>query len=147
MGSFSAKMTTAAGTTTLPACALVGSAAIKIRVLEVGIFNTTATAVSLQFCRLSTAGTPGASATSRLLDGTGFQAAVGVLKNTYTGTAPTTTDLGIVFDLGAAIASAVVFTFDDEELIIPGVANAAVGLMADSGAGQAIRTYWKWRES
>lgn len=146
MAKFSAKLTTAAGSTTLPPCALVGSASARIRVYEIGIFNTTTTAVSLQLARLTTAGTPGTSATSRNLDGSDTQTAVGVLKNTYTSTAPTSADLGIAVILGAAIGSGVVLTFSDEELVIPAVANAAIGFLVDSGTGQAVTTYWKWKE-
>lgn len=147
MGSFSAQLTTAAGSTTLPACALVGSASAKLIIREVQVYNTTATAVSLVFARLTTAGTPGASATSRLMDGSDAQAAIGILKNTYTSTAPTSTEAGWAFVLGAAIGSGVIHTFDVGEFVVPAVANAAMGLLVLSGTGQAVTTTWKWRES
>jgi hypothetical protein len=147
MAKFTAGLTTSAGSTTLPNCALVGSASARIRIYEIGIFNTTTTAVPLQLVRLSTAGTPGASATSRLLDGSDTQAAVGVLKNTYTSTAPTTADLGIRFSLGAAIGSGLVLSFSDNELVIPAVANAAIGFLVDTGGtGQAVQVWMRWIE-
>ena len=146
MARFIAGFTTAAGSTTLPICALVGSASARIRIYEIGIFNTTAVACNVVLCRLSTAGTPGTAATSRNLDGSDTQTAVGALRNTYTSTAPTTTELGMGFPLGAAIGSGLMPTFGDEELVIPATANAAIGFLVESGTGQALRVYFKWKE-
>ena len=78
MARFAAGVTTSAGSTTLPIAALVGGTGAFIRVYEIGVFNTTTTAVGLQMVRLSTAGTPGSSATSRLLNQGDAQTAVGM---------------------------------------------------------------------
>src|SRR5213080_3958422 len=137
MSKFVAGLTTTAGSTTLPICALVGGTGGRIRITEIGVFNTTATAVNLVLCRLSTAGTPGTAATSRLTDAADAAAAVGSLKNTYTGTAPTTTELGVGFPLAAAIGSGLVMTFPDDTLTIAATASAGIGLLVESGTGQA----------
>lgn len=146
MAIFSAGFLTSAGSTTLPVWALVGSAAVKPRILEIGVFNTTSTAVALKLCRLSTAGTPGTSATSAGIDGTDPEAAVAVLKNTYSSTAPTTTDLGYRCVLGAAVGSGFVWTFNDQEMVVTVAANAGIGMLVENGTGQALQVYVKWRE-
>ena len=137
---------TTAGSTTLPVVALVGSASVRASVLEIGVFNTTATAVSLHLCRLSTAGTPGATLTSDKMDPADVLASVALLKNTYSSTAPTTTDLGFRCVLGAAIGSGFVWTFAPGELCTLVAANAGIGIVVDNGTGQALQTYWKWAE-
>lgn len=146
MARFAAGLTTSAGSTTLPVCALVGNTTARIRIMEIGVFNTTATACNLVLCRLTTAGTPGTAATSRNTDGSDTQTAIGVLRNTYTSTAPTTTELGIGFPLGAAIGSGIILTFAEDDLVIPAVASAAIGFLVESGTGQAVRTWWRWKE-
>lgn len=146
MSKFAARLTTTGGTTTLPACALVGSASGRIRIAEIGVFNTTTTSISLIMCRLSTAGTPGTSATSRLTDAADAATAVGVLKNTYTSTAPTTTDLGIGVVLAGAVGSGVVFTYPDDTLTIPATANAAIGFLSESGTAPALSVFVRWYE-
>ena len=61
---YSAGLLTTAGSTTLPIAALVGASTIRPRVWEIGVFNTTATAVALKLVRMTTAGTPGAAASA-----------------------------------------------------------------------------------
>jgi hypothetical protein len=141
-----AGLTTSAGTTTLPSWALVGSASGRIRITEIGVFNTTATACNVVLCRLTTAGTPGTAATSRLTDAADAATLVGTLRNTYTGTAPTTTELGIGYPLAGAIGAGIVLTFPDDTLTIPAVANAGIGMLVESGTGQALRVYVRWSE-
>jgi hypothetical protein len=137
---------TTAGSTTLPVCALLGTAAVRASILEIGVFNTTATAVALKLCRVSTAGTPGATLTADKLDPADAVANIALLKNTYTSTAPTTTDLGFRCILGGAVGSGFVWTFAEDELCTLVAANAAVGILVENGTGQALQTYWKWKE-
>ena len=146
MSKFAAGLTTTAGSTTLPICALIGGTGGRIRITEIGVFNTTSTAVNLVLCRLTTAGTPGSSATSRLTDGADAATAVGTLKNTYSSTAPTTTELGVGFPLAAAVGAGLVLTFPDDTLTIPATASAGIGLLVESGTGQACRVYMRWLE-
>ena len=144
MARFSAGGLTTAGSTTLPVVALVGSAGVQARVREVGVFNTTATAVALKLCRLSTAGTPGATLTSAN-GNTDPTTSIALLKNTYT-VAPTITDLGFRCVLGAAVGSGFVWTFEDYDLTTLVAANAGIGVVVENGTGQALQTYWKWAE-
>lgn len=146
MSKFAARLTTTGGTTTLPGCALVGGTGARIRIVELGIWNTTTTSASLILCRVSTAGTPGASATSRLTDQGDGATAVGVLKNTFTGTAPTVVELGIGVVVAGAVGSGTVWTFPDDVLTIDKVANSAIGFITESGTAPALSVYMRWYE-
>ena len=137
---------TTAGSTTLPLVALTGGTTVRAVVLEIGVFNTTTTAVALKLVRLTTAGTPGATLTADKCDPADAIANIALLKNTYTSTGPTITDLGFRCVLGAAIGSGFVWTFGETELCTLVAANAGIGIVVENGTGQALQTYWKWRE-
>jgi hypothetical protein len=145
MARFSAGGLTGAGSTTLPLVALVGTAGVHARVREIGVFNTTATAVALKLVRLTTAGTPGSTFTSQngSVDPT---ASIALLKGTYTSTGPTLVDMGYRCVLGAAVGSGFVWTFEDFDLTTLIAANAGIGIVVENGTGQALQTYWKWLE-
>ena len=53
MARYSAGITTAAGSTTLPIISLYGIAAVNGRIVEIGVTNTTTTSVGLKIVRLS----------------------------------------------------------------------------------------------
>jgi hypothetical protein len=146
MSGFVAGGLSTAGSTTLPVFALVGSASVRARVREIGVFNTTSTAVALKLCRVTTAGTPGTSLTVDKMDPTNPEANVAALRNTYSSTAPTTTDAGFRVQLGAAVGSGFVWTFDDWEFVTNVAANAGIGCLVENGTGQAIQFYVKWYE-
>jgi hypothetical protein len=145
MAHFVAGGLTTAGSTTLPVAALVGGTTVLARIREIGVFNTTATAVALKLVRVTTAGTPGATLTAAAMN-MDPAAAVAVLKNTYSGTAPTTTDLGFRTVLGAAVGSGFVWSFEDFDLTTLVVASSAVGILVENGTGQALQVYFKWFE-
>lgn len=146
MPGFTAGGLTTAGSTTLPIAALIGGTTVRARLLEVGVFNTTTTPVALKLCRLSTAGTPGATLTADKLDPGDPVANVALLKNTYSSTAPTTTDAGWRAILGAAVGSGFVWTFEDYEFCTLVAASAGIGILVENGTGQALQVYFKWRE-
>jgi hypothetical protein len=145
MARYSAGGLTTAGSTTLPIAALVGSATVRPHIYEIGVFNTTSTPVALKLVRMTTAGTPGATLPSSPVSDPEGPASIALLKNTYSVTA-TMTDAGDVVQLGSAIGSGFVLTFGAEGLVIPAVANAAVGLVVQNGTGQACQVYFAWWE-
>jgi hypothetical protein len=139
---------TSAPTNLLPSGSLYAAATIGGRLLEVGIFNTTATSCQVALRRLTTAGTPGAAldelphntvVSSAAANCTGF--------NTHTSTGPTITNGNFrLAPLGAAIGSGVIWTFGDEGIIIPlGTANG-VGILCPTGTGQICDFYFEWAE-
>lgn len=146
MTTFESGGLTGAGSTTLPLFALVGGTGVRPRILEMAVFNTTSTAVALRMVRLSTAGTPGSTFSSDKLDPGDVETQVALLKGTYTSTGPTIASMGTPIVLGAAIGSAFVRTWEDNEFRIPAIANAGFGLVVDNGTGQALQVYMKWRE-
>jgi hypothetical protein len=134
-----------AGSTTLPVFALVGSASVRCRIWEIGVFNTSSTAVALRLARMTTAGTPGTATTIDKLDPADPTAPIGVARNTYTVTA-TNTDLGFRTVLGAAVGSGFVWTWPDFELTTLVAANSGIGVIVENGTGQALQWYIKWHE-
>lgn len=136
---------TTAGSTTLPVFALLGGTTVIARIREIGVFNTSSTAVALKLCRVTTAGTPGATLTSQP-GNMHPDTSLALLKNTYSSTAPTTVDLGFRCILGAAVGSGFVWTFDDYDLTTLLAANSAVGCLVENGTGQALQVYVKWYE-
>ncbi len=139
---------TGVGSTTLPAQALVGSAANRIELVEIAIVNTTAVACVWKLMRISTAGTPGASLTSVPHDER--DASTGVVKQAYSSTAPTAgADFGYRFRIPATVGAGVVRPLNPaggSGLIIDKVAAAGIGLFIESGTGQLCDVDWTWIE-
>jgi hypothetical protein len=137
--------TTNAPTATLPGISLYAAAAVNFSILEIGISNSTAVACVVALCRLTTAGTQGAGLTEASL-GQGGTAASATGFQSHTGTAPTLTDLGPRWNLGAAIGSGVIWTFQNGELEVNvGTANG-IGVYCPVGTGQIVDVYFKWLE-
>jgi len=146
MPAYSAGGLSSAGSTTLPVFALVGATTVRPKIFEIGVFNTTATAVALKLVRMTTAGTPGAALT--MAPSTSEDpAALALARGTYSGTAPTFgADLGYRCILGAAVGSGFVWTFPDPGLGIPAVAAAGIACIVENGAGQPVQYYIAHRE-
>ena len=146
MARYSAGGLTTAGSTVLPVISLYSAAAVGAKIREIGVTNTTSTAVSLELVRMTTAGTPGAGLTAGKHD-TESAAASCTPFNTHTAGNPTLSDLGYRTQLGAAVGAAFVWTFwSDTGLRIPvGVSNG-IGVIVESGTGQALQAYIVWDE-
>lgn len=128
---------TIAGTNLLPLMSLYATAGVRPTVLEVGITNTTAVAVTVSLNRLTTAGTPGAALTEVAEDSpdhvavsTGF--AGHTAGPTIGGELRRTT-------LGAAVGSGVIWTFTGLE--IPASTAQGLGLIIPAGTGQILDYY------
>jgi len=134
-----------AGSTTLPVGGLTAGASNDIYVLEIGAFNTTATAVDVAVRRMTAIGTPGATVTAIPWD-PDTTAATGVPKDTWTVTGTFTAGNLRAARLGAAIGAGVIWTFSGSGLRIPkGTANGIV-LIPSSGTGQVLEWYVDWQE-
>jgi hypothetical protein len=144
MARFSAGTRTAAGSTTLPIISLYSTATVNFSVVEIGVFNTTATSVALKLCKLTTTGTQGAGLTE-----TGHEAASAAASctafTTHTG-GPTVVDLGYNVTLGAAAGAGVIWTFGDKGLIAPIGTGNGVGIIVAVGTGQVCDSYIVWDE-
>jgi len=148
MARFSAAWrTNGAGSTTLPIGSVYATAAVRPRVVEVGVFNTTTTAVSLSLVRVTTTGTQGSTITAAYEDDNS-QSPVTTAKDTHT-VAPT---LGAVlrkFPLGAAIGSGVILTFGGGKtsgLTIPNTTGDGIAIIPATGTGQICDIWFTWDE-
>jgi outer membrane lipoprotein SlyB len=148
MARFSASWrTTGAGSTTLPIASLYATAAVRPRVVEVGIFNTTSTAASFKLVRLTTAGTQGSTITAGYEDDNS-QTAVTTAKDTHT-VAPTLGAQIRPIELGAAQGSGIIFTFGGGKtsgLTIPNTTGDGIGIVVATGTGQICAVYFTWDE-
>lgn len=144
MARFSAAWrTTGAGSTTLPIAGLMAVTGCRPRLVEVGVFNTTATAVALALRRVTAAGTSG-STQGVIYESDSAQAALGTPKDTWT-VAPTFTTGNLrVASLGAAIGSGVVWTFTG--LVIPNTTGDGIVLAPLTGTGQICDVSLTWDE-
>lgn len=123
---------------------LYATAGVKPRVREIGIFNTTATAVAVAVVRASTTGTQGTGLTeicvgddSHTVVATGFQ----------THTADATVGAPIrQASLGAAIGSGVIFTFGEEGVCIDNATTAGLVITCPTGTAQHLDFYIEWDE-
>ncbi len=146
MSRFIASGRTSAGSTTLPLFSIYSNTTGRPFITELGVFNTTSTAVSLKLVRLSTTGTRGSAITSMGETQEDAAAAIGVVYQTHS-VAPTITagDLNLA-TLGAAVGSGVVWTWPDRTLTLSSSATAGLGLVVATGTGQAVDFYIRWGE-
>jgi hypothetical protein len=150
MARYSAGVKTGAGSTTLPIISLYGIANIGAAIREIGVTNTTATAVDIKVVRLTTTGTQGAALTAAKFSPTAAAASC-TAKGTHT-VAPTLgDDCGYRASLGAAIGSGVIWTFGANGLEVrnptAGTTTAdGIGVIVENGTGQACQAYITWDE-
>ena len=109
------------------------------KIVEVGVFNTTALAVAVALNRLTAAGTQGAALTEAKHDGNG-PAADATGFNTHTLDATAGEEI-VRTTLAAAIGAGMVWTFGAGGLVIPaGVANG-IGILLPTGVAQHLDFY------
>lgn len=145
MARFSAGALTTAGSTSLPIISIYSAASVGAKVREIGVTNTTSTAISLKLVRLTSTGTQGAGLTENKYDPDSPSASCGCF-NTHSANPGLGDDVGYRAALGAAIGSGFVFTFGDSGLRIPtGTANG-IGVIVENGSGQPCQAYIVWDE-
>lgn len=140
MARYSAGAKTTAGSATLPIISIYSSASVGAKVREIGVFNTTSTAVDLKIVRLTSAGTQGAGLTEAPHD-PDSAAASSTAFNTHSANPGLGNDMGYRASLGAAVGAGVIWTFGDQGIRIPtGTANG-LGVIVENGTGQACQAY------
>ena len=144
MARFSVGARTSAGSTTLPVISLYSSATIGPSIREIGVTNTTATAVALSLCKLTSTGTQGTALTEAGLDSGAFTSSAQAF-NTHTVTA-TIVQLGFNVTLGAAIGSGWIWTFGGDGLELPAGTGNGAGVIVATGTGQILDAYLVWTE-
>lgn len=141
MATFSASVLTSAGSTTLAIASIVGNGTVPIKVREIKIDNQSASNVDLILGRMSTAGTPGSSATAMTENGVGATATATV-KGTYT-VAGTQVIGGRRTWVPAG--NTIIWALPDG-IEIPAVANSAVGIYVAAGTGQICGVTFTWQD-
>ena len=120
------------------------TANVKPRIREIGVFNTTATAVAVAVVRATTTGTQGAAMTEVCLnDDTHVIIATGF--NTHTADATVGSPVRQA-SLGAAVGSGVIFTFGDMGLALDNATTAGIVITCPTGTGQHLDFYIEWDE-
>lgn len=136
---------TIAGSSTLPLVSLYSPAGSGGAIREIGLFNTTSTALAVAVVRLSTTGTQGAALTEAEYQ----EDAQPPLMTGFAGhTVGPTIVAGVLrqASLGASIGSGVIWTFGDSGLVIqPGTGNG-IGIIIPTGTGQVLDYYIDWDE-
>lgn len=134
-----------AGSATLPIGSIYSAAAVNPRLREIGVFNTTSTALVVALCRLSTAGTRGSTLTPQTVDATAATPSV-TAYNTHT-VAPTLVDMGYRASLGAAVGAGVIWTFGGDVGVTCAVGTGnGLGIYVPTGTGQVCDFYFLWDE-
>lgn len=145
MARYSAGVKTGAGSTTLPIISLYSSASVGGKIREIGLFNTTSTAVDLKLVRLTTTGTQGSGLTEGKYDPESATASCTAFT-THSGNPTLGDDLGYRASLGAAVGAGVIWTFGDNGLRISAGTSNGIGVIVENGTGQACQAYIIWDE-
>jgi|SRR6478672_11099853 len=135
--------TTGAGSATLPIASIYGvTTTDTVRIVEIGVFNSTVTAVQIQLRRVSTTGTQGTGQTEICEDSLTYVPLAQVF-DTHT-VAPTLVG-GIIrsASLGAAIGSGVIWTF--KGLAIDKLTTSGL-VIIPVGTGQICDVSLTWDE-
>lgn len=145
MARFSAGGRTSAGSTTLPIISVYSGSTIGFRIVEIGVSNTTANAVALKLCKLTSAGTQGSGLAETGHDAGAFTSSCTAV-NTHSSTGPTVVDLGYNFTLAGTIGAMVIFTFGGPGIAVPAGTSNGAGVIVATGTGQIVDAYIVWDE-
>ena len=145
MARFVAGGRTSAGSTTLPIISVYANADVGPRVVEIGVSNTTTTAVALKICKLTSAGTQGAGLTETGFD-QGAPTADCTAVNTHSSTGPTVVDAGFNITLAGVIGAGWIWTFGAGGMCVPATTGNGVGVIVATGTGQILDAYIVWDE-
>jgi len=137
--------TTGAGSTTLPIAGLTATAAVRPRLREVSVTNTTAVAVAMALRRITALGTAG-TGQAEIYEDDESQTAIATLLDTWTVTPTFVTGNLRVVTLGAAIGSGVIWTFGENGLEIPTGTGSGIVLVPLVGTGQICDVSFSWSE-
>lgn len=137
---------TVAGTSARAIASLFAIASKGFRLREVGVFNTTTTAVAVALVRFTNATGVGAGLTEVTWD-----AGIDNTSPQITGFAGHTADGAVgspirYATLGAAAGSGVIWTFGDSGIVVPPGTSNGIGIICPTGTGQILDYYYDWDE-
>jgi hypothetical protein len=148
MARFSVGARTSAGSNVLPLMSIFSSASVNFRLREVGVTNTTTTALCIGLARLATnQGTPGSGLTEFNLDNDGVTASSTAFNTHSAQGTMTLVDAGYRATIGAAAGAGFVWTFgNDVGLKAAAGTTNGVGVIIPTGSGQICDIYFVWDE-
>lgn len=134
---------TVVGTTLRAVASVFSTATGGFTLREVGLFNTTTTAVAVALCRFTNATGVGAGLTEVDHDPAKLVIATAFAGHTVDGAVGANSYYA---SLGAAIGSGVIWTFGDSGILVPvGTANG-IGVICPTGTGQILDYTLVWDE-
>ena len=131
--------------TTLRGPTIASTAALQPRIMEVGIFNTTAVAVAVALQRVSATGTVGTALTEGG-ESDLKQTPVGIVTNTGSTNGTAVGSPSRQASLGAAIGSGVIWTFSEQGYILDYATGSGLMIICPTGTAQHLDFYFVWRE-
>lgn len=136
---------TVAGTSLRAIASLYGITSKGFRVREVGVWNTTATAVAVALVRFTATGTQGAALTTVAWDDDkdGIRQITAFAGHTADGTVGSPIRQA---SLAGIIGSGVIWTFGDIGFEIKAGTTNGVGIICPTGTGQILDFYYDWEE-
>ncbi len=138
-----ANRSTVVGTTLRAIGSVYATATVGLTLREVGVFNTTTTAVAVALVRFTNATNVGAGLTEVDWDPAKLVIATAFAGHTGDGAVGSAIRQA---SLGAAIGSGVIWTFGDSGILVPvGTANG-IGIICPTGTGQILDFYYDWDE-
>lgn len=144
MARFAVATRTSAIPTTVRGPSLYATTTVRPQIREIGVFNTTATAVAVAIVRASATGTQGAGLTEVC---TSDDSNVAIATGFNTHTADATVGSAVKqASLGAAIGSGLIWTWDPGEFIIDNLTTAGVVITCPTGTAQHLDFYINWTE-
>lgn len=135
---------TSAIPTTVRGPSLYSTAALKPRIVEVGVFNTTASAVAVAINRATATGTQGAALTE-VCETDDAVVITATAFNTHTADATVGAAIRQA-SLGAAIGAGVIWTFPDTGLVLDNATTSGLVITCPTGTAQHLDFYIVWYE-
>lgn len=146
MARYSAGVRTSTGSTSLPLASIYAGANAGGSLRSVGISNTTSSAVELKLVRLTTTGTQGSGQTEARQNPNSPATSNCAVFTTHAANPTLGDDLGYRWALGAAVGAGVLETFGADGLVIPVGTSNGIGVIVETGSGQACQIYFVWDE-
>lgn len=131
--------------TTLRGPTIASVTTAQPRILEVGIFNTTTTAVAVALQRISATGTVG-TALTETGESDFKQTPGGVVTNTGSTNGTAVGSPVRQASLGAAIGSGIIFTFSEQGFLLDYATGSGLMIICPTGTAQHLDFYFVWRE-
>lgn len=138
-----ANRSTVVGTTLRAMASIFSTASVGLKLREVGIFNTTSTALAVALVRFTNATGVGSALTKTDYDPTSPAICSAYAGHTADGAVGAAIRQG---NLPAAVGGGLIWTFGDSGIMTPvGTANG-LGIICPTGTGQICDFYFDWDE-